>query len=78
VALAGPFLVQFVLAPLILQSRVDSSIAVLLSQGMLLMMAATVIAVTLAPAPACGPIVASPSFPKAARLGCSPPREWTP
>ena len=36
VALAGPFLVQFVLAPLILQSRVNSSTAVLLSQGMLL------------------------------------------
>ncbi len=46
VALAGPFLVQFVLAPLILQSRVDSSTAVLLSQAMLVLLAGTVIAIT--------------------------------
>ena len=46
VALAGPFLVQFVLAPLILQSRVNPSTAVLLSQGTLLLLAATVIAIT--------------------------------
>ena len=46
VALAGPFLVQLVLAPLLLQSRVNSSSAVLLSQAMLLLLAGTVIAST--------------------------------
>jgi hypothetical protein len=44
VALAGPFLVQLVLAPLILQSQVRSSTAVLLSQGMLFLLAGAVIA----------------------------------
>jgi CAAX protease family protein len=46
VALAGPFLVQFVLAPLILQSPLRSTTAVLLSQAMLWLVAATVIAIT--------------------------------
>jgi len=46
VALAGPFLVQFVIAPLILQSPLRSTTAVLLSQGMLWLVAATVIAIT--------------------------------
>jgi uncharacterized protein len=46
VALAGPFLVQFVLAPLILQSPLRQSSAVLLSQGMLWLLAGTVIAIS--------------------------------
>ena len=46
VALAGPFLVQFVVAPLFLQSPATSSTAVLLSQGMLVLLASTVIAIT--------------------------------
>jgi hypothetical protein len=46
VALGGPFLVQFVFAPLILQSPAGSSIAVLLSQSMLWLLTATVIVVT--------------------------------
>jgi uncharacterized protein len=46
VALAGPFGVQFVLAPLILQSGVDATTAVLLSQSMLWLVAGTVIAIT--------------------------------
>jgi uncharacterized protein len=46
VALAGPFLVQFVLAPLMLQSQVRPSSAVLLSQSMLWLLAGTVIAIT--------------------------------
>ena len=39
VALAGPFLVQFVLAPLIVQSPLRPTTAVLLSQGMLWLLA---------------------------------------
>ncbi len=35
VALTGPFLVQFVVAPLILQSALHPTTAVLLGQGML-------------------------------------------
>jgi membrane protease YdiL (CAAX protease family) len=46
VALGGPFLVQFVLAPLMLQSSVGSSSAVLLSQSMLWLLTGTVIVVT--------------------------------
>ena len=46
VALAGPFLVQFVLAPLILQSPLHPTTAVLLSQAMLWLLAGTVIAIT--------------------------------
>jgi membrane protease YdiL (CAAX protease family) len=46
VTLAGPFLVQFVLAPLILQSPLHPTTAVLLSQGMLWLLAGTVIAIT--------------------------------
>jgi membrane protease YdiL (CAAX protease family) len=46
VALAGPFLVQFVLAPLILQSPLRPTNAVLLSQGMLWLLAGTVIAIS--------------------------------
>ena len=46
VALAGPFLVQSVLAPLVLQSQVRPASAVLLSQGMLWLLAGTVIAIT--------------------------------
>jgi uncharacterized protein len=46
VALAGPFLVQFVLAPLVLQSPAGSSSAVLLSQGMLWLLAGAVVAIT--------------------------------
>ena len=46
VALAGPFLVQFVLAPLMLQSSLRPTIAVLLSQAMLWLLAGTVIAIT--------------------------------
>ena len=46
VALGGPFLVQFVLAPLILQSPAGSSSAVLLSQSMLWLLTGTVIVVT--------------------------------
>ena len=46
VALAGPFLVQFVLAPLIVQSPLQPTTAVLLSQAMLLLLAVTVIAIT--------------------------------
>ena len=46
VALAGPFLVQVVLAPLILQSALRPTTAVLLSQAMLWLLAGTVIAIT--------------------------------
>ena len=46
VALAGPFLVQFLVAPLMLQSSLRSTTAVLLSQGMLWLLAGTVIAIT--------------------------------
>jgi hypothetical protein len=46
VALGGPFLVQFVLGPLILQSPAGSSSAVLLSQSMLWLLTGTVIVVT--------------------------------
>jgi membrane protease YdiL (CAAX protease family) len=46
VALGGPFLVQFVLAPLMLQSSVGWSSAVLLSQSMLWLLTGTVIVVT--------------------------------
>ena len=46
VALGGPFLVQFVLAPLMLQSPAGSSSAVLLSQSMLWLLTGTVIVVT--------------------------------
>ena len=46
VALAGPFLVQFALAPLILRSGVGLTSAVLLSQSMLWLLAGTVIAIT--------------------------------
>jgi len=46
VALAGPFLVQFVLAPLILQSPLHPTTAVLLGQAMLWLLAGTVIALT--------------------------------
>ena len=46
VALGGPFLVQFVLAPLILQSPASSSSAVLLSYSMLWLLTGTVIVVT--------------------------------
>lgn len=46
VALAGPFLVQFVLAPLMLPSPLRPTTAVLLSQGMLWLLAGTVIAIT--------------------------------
>ena len=46
VALAGPFLVQFVLAPLIMQSPLRPTTAVLLSQAMLWLLAGTVIAIT--------------------------------
>ena len=46
VALAGPFLVQFVLAPLIVQSPLRPTTAVLLSQGMLWLLAGMVIAIT--------------------------------
>jgi CAAX protease family protein len=45
-ALAGPFMVQFVLAPLILQSPLSTTSAVLLSQGMLWLLAVAVIAIT--------------------------------
>ena len=46
VTLGGPFLVQFVLAPLMLQSPAGSSSAVLLSQSMLWLLTGTVIVVT--------------------------------
>src|SRR5512132_4708337 len=46
VALGGPFLVQFVLAPLMLESPVGLSSAVLLSQSMLWLRTGTVIVVT--------------------------------
>ena len=46
VALAGPFLVQFVLAPLLLQ-LLHPTIAVLLSQGLLWVLSGTVIGITL-------------------------------
>jgi uncharacterized protein len=46
VALGGPFLVQFVLAPLMLESPVGLSSAVLLSQSMLWLLTGTVIVVT--------------------------------
>ena len=46
VALAGPFLVQFVLAPLMLQSSLRPTTAVLLSQGMLWVLAGMVIAIS--------------------------------
>jgi membrane protease YdiL (CAAX protease family) len=46
VALAGPFLVQLVLAPLVLQLPLRSTTAVLLSQAMLWLLAGTVIAIT--------------------------------
>jgi uncharacterized protein len=46
VALGGPFLVQFVLAPLMLQSPAGSSGVLLLSQGMLWLLTGTVIVVT--------------------------------
>ena len=46
VALVGPFLVQLVLAPLILRSEVHPSTAVLLSQGVLLLLAGAVIAIS--------------------------------
>ncbi len=46
VALTGPFLVQFVVAPLILQSPLHPTTAVLLGQGMLWLLAGTVIAIT--------------------------------
>ena len=45
-ALAGPFLVQFVLAPLIMQSPLRPTTAVLLGQAMLWLLAGTVIAIT--------------------------------
>jgi len=45
-ALAGPFLVQFVLAPLMLQSSLRPTTAVLLSQGMLWVLAGMVIAIS--------------------------------
>jgi membrane protease YdiL (CAAX protease family) len=47
VAVAGPFLVQLVFAPLILQSHVRSTTGVLLSQGMLLLLAGALIAITI-------------------------------
>ena len=46
VALAGPFLVQFVLAPLMLQSPLRPTTAVLLSQALLWLLAGTVTAIT--------------------------------
>ena len=46
VALAGPFLVQLVLAPMLLRSPIGSTSAVLLSQLMLLLLAGTVVVIT--------------------------------